>query len=101
MGITKNDLTMAAAGAIDPFLTKLATQLANKTPRESVLRSDKLGLALGVLKGFAESRASSASIPVHALIEKVTDFSDFFSGALRMSSEKQDKFVETFLEQSR
>jgi len=57
----------------------------------------KLGVALGVVKGFVESRASHLSMPAHVLLEKVTDFSDFFSGALKMSEKEQEKFVETFL----
>lgn len=97
MNITKKDLAMAAAGAIDPLLNSLATHLANQTPRASMLHSKKLELAIGVIKGFIESRAGNLSLPAHVLLEKVTDFSDFFSGALRMSKEKQKEFTDSFL----
>lgn len=96
MPITRKDVAMAATGALDPVLAGLASKLAESVPRTSVMHSKAFELAMGVLKGFIESFSSQLSMPAHVVVEKLTDFSDFFVGALRMSHGDEMKFLDRF-----
>lgn len=82
----KQLLISGTAGLIDPWLNKLARELASRVPHKSALRSVYAELALGVVKGFVEAFSANRGISLSVLAEKVTDFGDFFSGALGVTT---------------
>ncbi len=81
----------ATIGAIDPLLKKLAQDLAKKVPAGSPLRSEIFGVVEGITKGFIESLTGKLPPAAAMAVEKATDFSDFFSGALGSAPEKEKK----------
>ena len=70
------------AGALDPLLRKAAQRIAAKVPEDSILRSEILETAVGVVKGLAEAISAPLPPSLKVMVEKATDFSDFFAGAL-------------------
>lgn len=81
----------AAIGALDPILKNWAQKLAKGVASNSPLRSELFGVALGVVKGFVEALAGKLPPTASIVVEKITDFSDFFTGALGGVSEKEKK----------
>lgn len=87
---TKKKLWGATAGLADPILREWAQKLASSIPEHSPLRSRALEAAIAVLKGFIEASADELPSGFWAAVEKATDFSDFFAGAL---GAKKDNFM--------
>jgi hypothetical protein len=83
----------AAIGALDPVLKNWARNLAKNVPNNSPLRSELFGVAQGVVKGLVEVLAGKLPPTASIVVEKITDFSDFFAGALGSASEKEKKAV--------
>ena len=81
----------AAVGALDPVLKNWARNLAKSVPQNSPLRSELFGVAQGVVKGLVEALAGKLPPTASIVVEKITDFSDFFAGALGGASEKEKK----------
>lgn len=99
-------LWASIAGLADPLLNKLARQLAATVPEGSPIRGRTAELAMGVVKGFIEAAADAWSVPIATLVEKVTDFGDFFSGALGTSTAEQrrtaiDPWMASFIEEAK
>ena len=75
------------AGLADPNLKKLAQELAAVVPATSGLRDETFERIVGSLKGLIEAKAEKLSPAAGVAVEKVTDFFDFFSGALGPKSD--------------
>lgn len=95
---TSNAFVSGALGMLDPLLNKLARGLADAVPPESPLRRARAELALGVVKGFVEAFAANTATPIALIVEKVTDFGDFFSGALGVTTQLRSTTVSSWID---
>jgi len=88
------------AGVLDPLLRKWAQRLAEKTPADSIFRSELVEGAIGALKGLLESFSDSMPAFASVSVEKITDFGDFFAGALGKAEDggkvAVDKWMDKF-----
>ena len=93
---TKKKIIGAAAGLADPILRKWAQQLAASVSETSILRSVGFETAMGVIKSFIEASADESPTAIWAVVEKTTDFGDFFAGAL--GSKPKNEIVSNWME---
>lgn len=66
--------------AADPELKELADKIRGMIPEDSPLRSKVAERIIGVVKGWVKSQTDSMSPVAGAVVEKLTDLSDFFVG---------------------
>lgn len=78
----KKKLYGAAMGLLDPLLQEGAKKIASKVASKSPLRGLAFRETLGVINGFMEAVAGDLPPVVGALMEKSSDFFDFFGQAL-------------------
>lgn len=90
---TKKQAFSTVAGAFDPILRNWAQKIAPDVPPDSFLRSDFFQAALGSLKGLVEAVSEKVPPGIGVAIEKLTDFGDFFTGALGSRDEKTKRKV--------
>lgn len=75
--------------AADPELKELADKIRGMIPENSPLRSKIAERILGIVKGWVESQSFNMSPVAGAVVEKLTDLSDFFVGG--ETGEKTEK----------
>lgn len=75
--------------AADPELKELADKIRDMIPENSPLRSKIAERILGIVKGWFESQSFNMSPVAGAVVEKLTDLSDFFVGG--ETGEKTEK----------
>jgi hypothetical protein len=75
-------LLAGIAGLLDPTLIKLAREIAEKIPKESLLQSNPTEYILGALRGITEAYAEKFSSLSGVTIEKLSNLSGFISASL-------------------
>lgn len=78
---------------VDPEMEKLMERIARAVPMDSPLRSTIFARVFAVVKAWAESRAESMADLPGTLVEKLTDYGDFFVANLTGSGGGSSKKV--------
>lgn len=81
--VIRKDFLLALAGLFDTFLLDGAEAMARKTSDGSPLNKRAVESLVGSIKGLAEAYAEKMPTLTSVLVEKATDFADFYHGALR------------------
>lgn len=91
----KKKLYGAAMGLLDPLLQEGAKKIASKVAPKSPLRGLAFRETLGVINGFMEAVAGDLPPVIGAVMEKSSDFFDFFGQALTgvEKKEKEEKIA--------
>lgn len=87
---TKEAVASAVLGVADTPLIKLAHILAKRVDKDSWMQSDEFGTIFGIAKGGIEGFAKLLGPIGGSIIEKLTDFGDFFAAELGHGPSKKE-----------